>query len=82
MNCTYIFDNTCYNENINYGSYIFSGLLLCGFLSVPIYYATRYCQIKRQNTNNKIVLIPGYIHKDEELPPEYKKEKNNPVRIV
>jgi len=99
MNCTYIYENTCYNENINYGNYIIGGILLVGFFAIPIYCATRYCQIKRQiqnqntnqnintdtYTNNRIILIPGYVHAnaniDRDLPPEYK-EVNNPERIV
>lgn len=98
MNCTYIYDNTCYDldKNINYANYIISGLILLGFFGIPIYCAMRYCQIKKQmhkqrqiqnqnqNTdiNNRIVLIPGYIHKDEDQLPAYIEERNNPVRII
>lgn len=85
MNCTYVFENTCYDGDINYGNFIIGGLLLLGFFAIPIYCATRYFQIKRQNTNNRIVLIPGYAHTDSsniDLPPEYKEENNNPERIV
>jgi len=84
MNCSYIFENTCYDDNINYKNYIIGGLLLFGFFVIPIYCATRYCQIKRQNSDNRVILIPGYIHTDPsniELPPEYK-DNINPERIV
>ena len=85
MNCTYIFENTCYDDNINYGNYIIGGLLLCGFFAVPIYCVTRYCQIKRKNSDNRIILIPGYIHTDTpniDMPPVYKEDNINPERIV
>lgn len=92
MNCTYVFENTCYDldKNINYANYIVSGLILLGFFGIPVYCAIRYCQIKRQiqnqnrNTDTRIVLIPGYIHKDEDFPPPpaYIEERNNLVRIV
>lgn len=86
MNCTYVYDNTCYDGNINYDNYIIGGLLLLGFFAIPIYSVTRYCQLKKQNTNS-IVLIPGYVHTDnpnidKDLPPEYKEDNNNPERIV
>lgn len=93
MNCTYNFENTCYDKSIDYGNYFIGGLLLFGLFAIPIYCATRHCQIKRQqrqqrqqqyqNTNNRIILIPGYVHNDadSELPPEYK-ETNDPERIV
>lgn len=84
MNCTYIFENTCYDDNINYGNYIIGGLLFSCIFAIPIYCMTRYCQIKRQNSNNRIVLIPGYVHNDTDtdLPPEYKQNINNPERII
>ena len=87
MNCTYVFENTCYDDNINYGNYIIGGLLLCGFFAIPIYCVSRYFQLKRQHINNRIVLIPGYAHTDNpnidrDLPPAYKEENNNPERIV
>jgi hypothetical protein len=84
MNCSYIFDNSCYDESIDNGNYIIRSLLFVSFLAIPVYCAIKYCQIKKQNYNNKIILIPGYVHIDPtnvDSPPEYK-DNINPERIV
>jgi hypothetical protein len=86
MNCSYIFENTCYDKSIDYGNYIVGGLLLFGFFAIPIYCLSRYYEINKQNkqNNDRIILIPGYVHTDPtniDSPPAYK-DNINPERIV
>jgi len=83
MNCSYIFDNTCY-DNINYGNIFIGSLLLTGFLVLPFlcmynHYMDSHSHKSLVN-ENRIQLVPGYTHTKSEQPPAYK--ENTAVKIV
>jgi hypothetical protein len=67
MNCSNNFDNDCHNfpNDIEYSKYILGGMVILGFLAMPMYCMFKYCilsycEIKRKT----VVLVPGYIHTD------------------
>ena len=79
MNCTYFFDHTCYDNNINIGNLIIGGLLIISFISIPVCYIIKFCEIKKEKN-----IIPGYTHIDSNidsesnvLPPVYNDSEKN-----
>jgi hypothetical protein len=84
MNCTYNFDNFCYDNTINYSSYLLGSFVFFGILSIPICCALKYCESIKKNKDEQIILIPGYVHTEPtniDSPPAYK-DNINPERIV
>jgi hypothetical protein len=82
-NCTN-FDIACY-DGLMLSSFAFFGLII-----LPICCVFRYYQIQQEEIQNKIILIPGYVHRDSsninlsniDLPPEYKDNKDNNDQII
>jgi hypothetical protein len=96
MNCSYMFEDTCYDDTINFGNFMIGSLIIFSIFAIPLCYITKYCilqnnetKIDNDNDNDNeanVVLIPGYIHTNspntnEDSPPEYK-QNTTPERIV